>query len=144
MPYSSCTYSGYQYYQTFKAVAAQVRIAFPTAIIHVDSGSGQESPGGKLIRQDSAAEKLVDAWTWHRVGDDSNDQIVAQSCLLGDGRTDATAGTNRRNAPRTSSKLGRRVLDRAVALCGKLVALRHSDEQIACCDHNKDGVANPD
>jgi hypothetical protein len=44
-------------------------------MIHADSWGGQGAPGSKLIRKDPALLKCIDAWTWHRVGEDSNEQI---------------------------------------------------------------------
>jgi hypothetical protein len=73
--YSTCSYTGDQYYQTMKVVAPRIRAAFPRVMIHADSWGGQEAAGSKLIRHDPALLKLIDAWTWHRIGADSNDQI---------------------------------------------------------------------
>ncbi|MPY89729.1 MAG: hypothetical protein GEU99_17630 [Luteitalea sp.] len=73
--YSTAEYSGDQYYRTMKAVAPKIRAAFPKVLIHADSHSGQHSDGGKRIRQDPDLLRLVDAWTWHRIGRDSNELI---------------------------------------------------------------------
>lgn len=73
--YSTCAYDGDQYYKAIKAVAPRIRDAFPKVLIHADSWGGQSSAGSTLIRRDPALLKLVDAWTWHRIGADSNEQI---------------------------------------------------------------------
>ena len=74
--YSCCSYTDQQYYSTFKAVAPKVRAAFPNVLIHADSNNGPTGRGGALIRGDSSALSYVDAWTYHRIGSDSNDQLT--------------------------------------------------------------------
>lgn len=73
--YSTCSYNGEQYYRTMKVVAPQIRAAFPKVMIHADSWGGQDTAGSRRIRQDAALLNVIDAWTWHRIGADSNDQI---------------------------------------------------------------------
>jgi hypothetical protein len=73
--YSTCAYDGDQYYQAIKVVAPRIRQAFPNVLIHADSWGGQSTAGSALIRRDPELLKLVDAWTWHRIGADSNEQI---------------------------------------------------------------------
>ena len=73
--YSTCAYDGDQYYKAIKAVAPRIREAFPNVLIHADSWGGQSAAGSTLIRRDPELLKLVDAWTWHRIGADSNEQI---------------------------------------------------------------------
>jgi O-glycosyl hydrolase len=71
--YSCCCIPDANYSLAFKATAAAIRAALPNTLIHVSSWSGQHfSPS--LLR-DPAALGLVDAWTFHRVGANSNDQI---------------------------------------------------------------------
>jgi hypothetical protein len=77
--YSVCSYTGEQYYHAMKVVAPKIRAVLPSVIIHADSWAGQEAPGSKLIRQDQELLKLIDAWTWHRVGADSKEQIESAS-----------------------------------------------------------------
>ncbi len=79
--YSSCTYTDQQYYSTFKIVAPMVRTAFPNVLIHNDSQAGQYGKGSALIQADSTTLSYVNAWTHHRIGADSNDEITNQSYL---------------------------------------------------------------
>ncbi|MFL9883607.1 hypothetical protein PQR66_11260 [Paraburkholderia agricolaris] len=79
-PYSSCTYSDQEYYQTFKVVAPKVRAAFPNALIHVNSLDGQDElvssrTGPGPIASDPSTLSYVDAWTWHRIGTNSSELI---------------------------------------------------------------------
>eukprot|EP00026_Physarum_polycephalum_P007829 Phypoly_transcript_07897.p1 GENE.Phypoly_transcript_07897~~Phypoly_transcript_07897.p1 ORF type:complete len:476 (+),score=41.81 Phypoly_transcript_07897:46-1473(+) len=71
--YSCCGYSSEQYYQTFKVVAPKLKAKYPDLFIHVDSWGGQESQ--VQIVNDSSLLPFVDAWTWHKIGADSNMQI---------------------------------------------------------------------
>ncbi len=73
--YSTCSYDGPQYYKTMKVVAPKIRQAFPKVLIHADSWGGQATEGSKLIRKDPELLKTIDAWTWHRIGHDSNELI---------------------------------------------------------------------
>lgn len=73
--YSKCTYTNEQYYETMKAVIPVLKAAYPGLRIHADSNSGQYGRGGALIRQDPDLLALIDGWTFHRIGYDSNDQI---------------------------------------------------------------------
>jgi O-glycosyl hydrolase len=82
--YSTCGYDGDQYYKAMKAVAPRIREAFPNVFIHADSWGGQSTAGSALIRRDPQLLKLVDGWTWHRIGADSNEQIQ-KAALFNDG-----------------------------------------------------------
>ena len=78
--YSCCGINGADYHGVFAAAAGAVRADFPNAVIHVSSGYGQHySP---TILEDPAALALVDAWTFHRVGYNSNDQIDDRAYFL--------------------------------------------------------------
>lgn len=78
--YSCCGYDAHGYYLAFNATASKIRTAFPDVVIHASSWSGQYlSPE---ISADPAALALVDAWTFHRVGADSNDQMQNQDYFL--------------------------------------------------------------
>ncbi len=73
--YSTCSYNGEQYYQAMKAVAPTLHQAFPHIVIHADSWGGQSAPGSQLIRRDPQLLPSIDAWSWHRIGADSTEQI---------------------------------------------------------------------
>ena len=81
--YSTCSYDGDQYYAAMKAVAPKIRRAFPAIWIHADSWNGQESEGSRLIRRDRELLKVIDAWTWHRIGADSTEQIRNAARYIG-------------------------------------------------------------
>jgi len=71
LPYSACTYTEQSYVATFNAVGAKLRAAFPALHIHANSWDGQ----ARQYLRNNLDPRLFDAWSWHRVGEDSNDQI---------------------------------------------------------------------
>ncbi|MCP1415745.1 hypothetical protein [Paenarthrobacter sp. A20] len=84
--YSQCKYSGEQYYQLFKRVAPLIHGIDPGILISVDSMDGWNSAGGVRIKSDPAATAHVDAWSYHRIGLNSNYQMdndFNQSASLG-------------------------------------------------------------
>ncbi|MFB7673349.1 hypothetical protein ACFC26_18270 [Kitasatospora purpeofusca] len=74
--YSSCTYDAAQYLAAFKAVAPKIRAKYPNVMIHADSQHGWKGPRGRAVLADPQALSCVDAWTFHRIGSDSNQQIT--------------------------------------------------------------------
>jgi O-glycosyl hydrolase len=79
--YSYTPYTNQQYYDAFRHVAPKVKAAFPQALIHNDSQGGQHGIGSRLIQADPDTLALVDAWTWHRIGADSSEQITNRLSL---------------------------------------------------------------
>ncbi|WP_371633076.1 hypothetical protein OG693_19340 [Streptomyces sp. NBC_01259] len=75
-PYSSCAYDTEQYRKTFAAVAPKIRAKYPNAQIMADSLDGWGGEIGKALKADPDALKYVDAWTYHRIGADSSDQMT--------------------------------------------------------------------
>ncbi|MFF6984611.1 hypothetical protein ACFZAV_44835 [Streptomyces sp. NPDC008343] len=75
--YSSCTYTAAEYLTTFKAVAPKIRAKYPDVRIHAESLEGWQGYLGKAIAADPDALQYVDAWTFHRIGADSNEQMTA-------------------------------------------------------------------
>ncbi|MFF6983518.1 twin-arginine translocation signal domain-containing protein [Streptomyces sp. NPDC008343] len=73
--YSSCRYTADEYVTTFKAVAPKIRAKYPNVMIMADSEHGWGGEIGSAILADPAALDLVDAWTYHRIGYDSDYQI---------------------------------------------------------------------
>jgi O-glycosyl hydrolase len=73
--YSSCVYSDTNYVSTFNVVAGKVRASFPTVHIHVNSLDGQS----RSAVRNGVNINYVDAWTWHKIGTDSDDQIAGQA-----------------------------------------------------------------
>ena len=74
-PYSSCVYTPAQYVQAFKAVAGKVRARYPGMHIHADSLDGWGGDIGAALLADPAAMDLIDAWSYHRIGYNSDYQI---------------------------------------------------------------------
>ncbi|MFC8094572.1 hypothetical protein [Streptomyces sp. NPDC057301] len=74
--YSSCTYTANEYYKTFKAVVPKVREKYPDVRIHAESLEGWTGALGQAIAADPAVVKYVDAWTFHRIGANSNEQMT--------------------------------------------------------------------
>jgi O-glycosyl hydrolase len=78
--YSCCCIPDANYSRAFKAAAGAIRAAFPRTLIHASSWSGQHwSPS---LARDPEALALVDAWTFHRVGAPSSDQIDSRAYFL--------------------------------------------------------------
>jgi O-glycosyl hydrolase len=71
--YSSCTYTDGLYFNAFRTAASRLRARFPKVRIHVNSFGGQHGIGGAAIRSDAPTLALVDAWTWHRIGTDTQE-----------------------------------------------------------------------
>ncbi|MGW4897806.1 hypothetical protein ACWEQL_37000 [Kitasatospora sp. NPDC004240] len=74
--YSSCVYSPDQYLAAFKAVAPKIRAAHPGVRIHAESLKGWTGSIGQKLTASPEAMGLVDAWTFHRIGSDSTQQIT--------------------------------------------------------------------
>lgn len=74
-PYSSCRYTDDVYYKAFRTVASRMRSTFPAVRIHANSNYGQHGIGGEEIRGDADTLALVDAWTWHRIGTNTNELL---------------------------------------------------------------------
>lgn len=71
LPYSHCYYTDSQYIAAYNAVAGKVRAAHPDIHLHANSWDGQK----REALRNGLDMNLVDAWTWHRIGYNSNDQI---------------------------------------------------------------------
>lgn len=79
--YSTCIYTDEDYYNTAKVVLPILREAYPDLHIHVSSHWGQYGRGSALIRQDQELLDCIDAWTYHMIGHNSNDQIISKEYL---------------------------------------------------------------
>ncbi|MFB7620496.1 hypothetical protein [Kitasatospora sp. NPDC056181] len=75
-PYSSCKYSPAQYLAAFKAVAPKIKAAHPGVKIHAESQYGWDGPIGRALTASPEAMGLIDAWTFHKIGEDSTLQIT--------------------------------------------------------------------
>lgn len=76
--YSHCYYSPQLYAKAFKNIASRIRSVSPATLITVDSWNANSGEIGKLIQQDTASLRYVDAWVYHRVGSNST-QIRKES-----------------------------------------------------------------
>lgn len=77
--YSCCGYNAEQYYQAFNYSARSVRTALPNTTIHVSSWSGPYySPA---LSTDPSTLELVDVWTYHYVGANSDVMIQDREYL---------------------------------------------------------------
>lgn len=81
VPYSCCGYSPKSYLDTFKAVAPKIHAAFPKVLVHATSWKGPSDGFGKALYEDPEALKLIDAWTWHSIGANSDIQITGAAKL---------------------------------------------------------------
>ncbi|MBU3005566.1 Calx-beta domain-containing protein [Paraglaciecola arctica] len=75
--YSNAFYEndGVRYRDAYKATATAVREYNPNIWIHADSGHGQHSSRVQLFHDDPSMLELVDGWSHHRIGANSNLQI---------------------------------------------------------------------
>ena len=78
-PYSSCDYDDTLYYNAFRTVASRMRSTFPEIYIHANSNHGQHGIGAAPIKADGDTLALVDGWTWHRIGTDTNELLPGNS-----------------------------------------------------------------
>ena len=77
--YSTCFYSARDYFDILKIAAPKVRTLLPEVQIHATSWLGPADDRSALIRQDPDLLRQIDAWTWHQIGHNSNDEITKQA-----------------------------------------------------------------
>ncbi|MED7949799.1 hypothetical protein [Streptomyces sp. BE303] len=75
-PYSSCVYNASQYLAAFKAVAPKIRAKYPHIMITADSQHGWSGAIGQALAGDAQALSNIDAWTYHQIGTNSNEQLT--------------------------------------------------------------------
>ena len=73
--YATCYYAPEDYVRTLKLAAPKVRTLLPTVQIQAPSWDGPAGSYATEIRKDRELLKNIDAWTWHQIGHDSNEQI---------------------------------------------------------------------
>jgi hypothetical protein len=73
--YATCYYTPEDYAAVLKVAAPKVRALLPEVQIHAPSWDGPAGPFAAEIRKDPDLLKNIDAWTWHQIGHNSNDQI---------------------------------------------------------------------
>jgi hypothetical protein len=76
--YATCSYSPEDYFTVLQATATKVRALLPKVEIQAPSWDGPSGQFAAEIRKDPNLLKNVDAWTWHQIGHNSNDQIDLQ------------------------------------------------------------------
>ena len=81
--YSTCFYSARDYFDILKIAAPKVRTLLPEVQIHATSWLGPADDRSALIRQDPDLLRQIDAWTWHQIGHNSNDEITKQAYYMG-------------------------------------------------------------
>ncbi|WP_069111040.1 hypothetical protein [Jiangella alba] len=82
--YSTCTYTGDLYYNAFRTAASRMRSTFPRIRIHANSQDGQHGPGVDRIRADRGSLALVDGWTWHRIGTNTDELLPGRGGFAAD------------------------------------------------------------
>lgn len=80
--YATCYYTPEAYFATLKVTAPKVRALLPNVQIQAPSWDGPAGKYAAAIRTDSELLKNIDAWTWHQIGHDSNDQIDKRAQYL--------------------------------------------------------------
>ena len=82
--YATCYYSPRDYATVLKAAIPKVRSLLPDVQVHAPSLDGQSGQFAAEIRKDPALLKGVDAWSWHAIGRDANEQIDLQKHFMQD------------------------------------------------------------
>ena len=77
--YATCFYSPDDYFTMLRSTAPKVRALLPHVEIQTPSWDGPAGQYATAIRRDPELLKNIDAWTWHQIGHNSNDQIDWQA-----------------------------------------------------------------
>ena len=77
--YATCFYSPVDYAAVLKVTLPKVRALLPEVQIHAPSWDGPAGSFAAEIRKDPELLRNIDAWTWHQIGHNSNDQIDLQA-----------------------------------------------------------------
>lgn len=80
-PYSSCVYTNEEYYTMFRVVAPIIKKRFPEIEFITDTHLATHSFAEK-IAADKALSRYVDAWVYHRIGEDADSLIVNKDWYL--------------------------------------------------------------
>jgi hypothetical protein len=80
--YATCYYSAADYLNVMQAAAPKVRALLPHVEIHANSWDGPAGPIAAELRKDPRVMANIDAWTWHQIGHNSNDQIALREKYL--------------------------------------------------------------
>jgi O-glycosyl hydrolase/ribosomal protein L36 len=82
--YATCYYTPEDYAAALKVAVPKVRALLPKVQIQAPSWDGPAGEFAVAIRRDPELLKEIDAWTWHQIGHDSNDQIDKREMYLRD------------------------------------------------------------
>lgn len=82
--YAHCFYSPQDYTTVLRSVVPKLRANFSGLHIHANSWDGPAGPHAAEIRKYPELLKQIDAWTWHQVSHNSNDQIRLRDTYLRD------------------------------------------------------------
>jgi O-glycosyl hydrolase len=91
--YATCYYTPETYLAALKIAAPRIRALLPNVQIQAPSWDGPAGKYAAAIRTDPELLKNIDAWTWHQIGHDSNDQIDKRAEYL-DGANGKPVYTN--------------------------------------------------
>jgi hypothetical protein len=80
--YSTCSYDPALYATVLSAAVPKVRAVSPGVQIHAPSWDGPAGQYAAEIRNNPELLKNIDAWTWHQIGHNSNDQILLRERYL--------------------------------------------------------------
>jgi O-glycosyl hydrolase len=80
--YATCFYTPQAYALTLSYAAPKVRALLPQVQIQSPSWDGGGGAYAAAIRKIPGLPNDVDAWTWHQIGHNSNDQIVNRALYL--------------------------------------------------------------
>lgn len=80
--YGTCSYTPEDYAAVLRVTIPKIRALVPNVQIHAPSWDGPAGPFAAEIRKDPSLLQSIDAWTWHQIGHNSNDQIDLQSKYL--------------------------------------------------------------
>ncbi|MDR3723855.1 MAG: hypothetical protein P4K83_05125 [Terracidiphilus sp.] len=80
--YGTCAYAPEDYANVLAVAAPKVRALLPHVEIHAPSWDGPAGEYAAAIRRKPELLSLIDAWTWHQIGNDSNAQIDKQAWYM--------------------------------------------------------------
>lgn len=80
--YATCYYTPQDYAAALAVAAPKVRALLPKVEIQAPSWDGPAGEFAAEIRRNPELLKYIDAWTWHQIGHNSNDQVDKRTMYL--------------------------------------------------------------
>jgi O-glycosyl hydrolase len=80
--YANCSYAPALYAAVLHVAVPKIRAVAPGVQIQAPSWDGSAGEYAGEIRKDPELLKNIDAWTWHQIGHNSNDQILLREKYL--------------------------------------------------------------